>query len=454
MIKYALIIANMIGALLVGTFMDDGVIIEDNTPSTMAPGEERRIDVTINKGEVEGFAKLQIDVPEGMTATAGETNGASFTFSNQKIKFIWMSLPAEQEFTVNYHLKAAPTASGSKVVSGVFSYIKENQRIDYELQSKIIVVGGTNTDVVSQPTEPSVETAAPAYEGTDLACLRTITEIEADKYLVTLNVVNSDLKGFAKIKENIPSGLTINEDDSDGAVVTIEKDGIKYIWFEVPKLTNFKVSYTLTGTAAPKIEGTFSYVEDNSPKEMDVVNTGTTLIEEPLAAVTEPVAPVVPKDNGAATVAEVKETPKEVKQDPKTEPKTVPSNTTNTKGADKTTNTSTTASVKPSNPTSISVPEPEVGVTYKVQIVAAHRVVGKEYFKSRHNFSENFSIENHEGWVKYATGKWEAYSEARNDRERIKKVYNFNGPFVTAYNDGERITVQEALMLTKQEWIK
>ena len=452
MIKYALIIANMIGALLVGTFMDDGVIIEDNTPSTMAPGEERRIDVTINKGEVEGFAKLQIDVPEGMTATAGETNGASFTFSNQKIKFIWMSLPAEQEFTVNYHLKAAPTATGSKVVSGVFSYIKENQRIDYELQSKIIVVGGTNTALASQATEPAIEPAVPVYEGTDLACLRTITEIESDKYLVTLNVVNSDLKGFAKIKENVPSGFTINEDDSDGAVVTVEKDGIKYIWFEVPKLTNFKVSYTLTGTADPKIEGTFSYVEDNSPKEMDVINLGTTLIEEPLAVVTEPVTPVDPKDNGQATVtSEVKETPAVVK----TEPKTVTSNTTTTaKVAEKADNTSTTASVKPSNPASTTIPEPEVGVTYKVQIVAAHKVVGKAYFKSRHNFTENFSIENHEGWVKYATGKWEAYSEARNDRERIKKVYNFNGPFVTAYNDGERITVQEALMLTKQEWIK
>lgn len=448
MIKYALIIANMVGALLVGTIMDDGVIIEDNTPSTMAPGEERRIDVTINKGEVEGFAKLQIDVPEGMTATAGETNGASFTFSNQKIKFIWMSLPTEQEFTVNYHLKAAPTASGSKVVSGVFSYIKENQRIDYELQSKIIVIGGSNSDVVSQPIEPVIEATSPAYEGTTgLACLRSINEIEADKYLVTLNVVNSNLKGFAKIKENIPSGLTINEDDSDGAVVTVEKDGIKYIWFEVPQLANFKVSYIVSGSVSPNIEGTFSYVENNSPKEMAVVNTGTTLLQEPLAVVADPVAP---KDK--PVVPEVKEKPIAVQPEPKTEPKntvkTEPMATQNSESSN------TTAAIKPSNPVSTTIPEPEIGVTYKVQIVAAHRVVGKAYFKSKHNFSENFSIENHEGWVKYATGKWEEYSEARNDRERIKKIYNFNGPFVTAYNDGERITVQEALMLTKQEWIK
>ena len=151
---------------------------------------------------------------------------------------------------------------------------------------------------------------------------------------------------------------------------------------------------------------------------MDVINLGTTLIEEPLAVVTEPVTTVDPKDNGQATVtSEVKETPVVVNPEPKTEPKTVASNTTTTtKVAEKADNTSTTSSVKPSNQVSTTIPEPEVGVTYKVQIVAAHKVVGKAYFKSRHNFSENFSIEDHECWVKYATGKWEAYSEARNDR--------------------------------------
>lgn len=440
MIKYALIVVNMIGALFVGSFIDDGVIIEDNTPSTMAAGEERRIDITINKGEVDGFAKLQIDIPEGMTATAGETNGASFTFSNQKIKFIWMSLPAEQEFTVNYHLKAAPTASGSKVISGVFSYIKENQRIDYELQSKIVVVGGTSSTVSTSDPAVTSEPVEPLYSGGDLACLRTITEIEADKYLVTLNVVNSNLKGFAKIKENVPSGFTINEDDSDGAVVTVEKEGIKYIWFEVPKQPNFKVSYTLTGLITPTIDGTFSYVEDNSPKEISVIGAGTTIMDEPVA-IAEPIKVVEP-------TVEKDPTPTPTKV---TEP--VKQNNATSKADPKVEKTVTASSQSTSSASSKSL-DPEVGVTYKVQIVAAHRVVGKSYFQSRHNFSESFSIENHEGWVKYATGKWEAYSEARNDRERIKKVYNFNGPFVTAYNDGERITVQEALMLTKQEWVK
>ena len=46
-----------------------------------------------------------------------------------------------------------------------------------------------------------------------------------------------------------------------------------------------------------------------------------------------------------------------------------------------------------------------------------------------------------------------AYKKARNKRESLGS-YKFPGPFVTAYNNGDRITVQEALMITKQDWVQ
>jgi outer membrane biosynthesis protein TonB len=114
-----------------------------------------------------------------------------------------------------------------------------------------------------------------------------------------------------------------------------------------------------------------------------------------------------------------------------------------------------TASAKSDPKTEISkAPAPEKGISYKVQIMAAHRTVGKAYFQQRHNYSGEFSIENHEGWVKYTTGRHSVYADARNARETIRSKYNFDGPFVTAYNDGVRITVQEALMISNQQWVK
>ncbi|HQW87742.1 MAG TPA: hypothetical protein PLH93_11170, partial [Flavobacteriales bacterium] len=101
------------------------------------------------------------------------------------------------------------------------------------------------------------------------------------------------------------------------------------------------------------------------------------------------------------------------------------------------------------------IPAPEKGIAYKVQITAAHREVGREYFAGRHRFNEPFSIERHEGWIKYTTGSYSQYREARDKRIALVAAgHELPGPFVTAYNNGERITVQEALMLSSQTWVQ
>ena len=72
-----------------------------------------------------------------------------------------------------------------------------------------------------------------------------------------------------------------------------------------------------------------------------------------------------------------------------------------------------------------------------------------------YSFDEDYNIENHNGWIKYTTGKYTQYKDARDARVRITNASSkLPGPFVTAYNDGERITVQEALLVSKQLWYK
>ena len=92
-------------------------------------------------------------------------------------------------------------------------------------------------------------------------------------------------------------------------------------------------------------------------------------------------------------------------------------------------------------------------ISYKVQLLAAHKIANKKYFKDKHQYNDLFNIENHEGWVKYTTVEFNEYKTARNKREALSK-HKFPGPFVTAYNNGERITVQEALMTSKQNWVQ
>lgn len=474
MIKYPLLILNFLGVFVFQIFFDDGVIIEDNTPTTLQPGETKLVEISVNKGEIAGFAKLELVLPGGLTASPAETQGASFTFSGQKAKYIWMTLPDAQEFTVSYNITAEPSANGNLVVKGTFSYIKENQRVDYDLQSKLIAIGVAGDDVVETESDSdnSGDTATNDQGTTNdgsMQCRRYVTEISANEYHVELEVSNAALEGFAKIMEKVPAGFAVEEDDSDGAIATIESSGIKYVWFDAPSTSSFTVSYRLQAMSSmsrPEIDGTFSFVRDNSPQELPVIEEGAggddtqiadaieTEVDEDLVSevvndveeVAEDTADEVVEDIQAEVVEEVI-APIEDKVDDVTE-QIVEEVQTQPEDDSVADNSETIVDT----PKATTVPDPENGVTYKVQIVAGHNTVGKSYFKKRHSFSEGFNIEHHEGWVKYTTGSHGEYKGARDERERINGRYNFNGPFVSAYNDGERITVQEALMISKQQW--
>lgn len=469
MLKYAILLINFASALFVTSVLDDGVIIEDNTPATMRPGEERIVEISINKGDVEGFAKLQLELPDGLVAEAADTYGASFTFSEQKVKFIWMSLPQEQVFTVSYKLRALPSASGTKVVGGTFSYIKNNQRIDYEMQNKLVDVSNLSSAIASTSNSDG-----------QMQCRRTITEIGQGSYLVKVEVINANNQGFVKIREAIPAGFEAIESESSGAIVTIDKGAVKYVWFDAPQSKDYSIVYRLNGGMGdPQITGSFSYVENNAPKELSITTSGT--IERTTGNdVVEQQPETDPNDAMEAAAAAEREKQRQIaeakkaaedadnlaqqqeaerKRQAEAEKKRQDDIKRQQEAAAR---AAAEAAAQAENATenttaqngSTNIPDPEVGVRYKVQIAAAHKVVDAKYFQTRHGFGEKFGIENHEGWVKYTTGSFDVYRGARDDRERIRSRYNFKGPFVTAYNDGVRITVQEALMISRQQWYK
>ncbi len=453
MIKFSLITLFSSIALFFSAVFADGVVIDHNLPANLNPGEKTIVSVNVNKGEVTGFAKLQLEIPAGLTARAIKKSGASFTFSGQKAKFIWMTLPDTQEFQVEYELEANTNVNGSKVIEGQFSYIKENERVDYDLSPQIINIGDVLVDN-SSGTEDNNTSSNSTTQGSDVISTRIMTPMGNGEYFIELTTENVTTDGFAKIIEEVSTGFEIKEDSSGESIATIEDNTIKFVWFEKPSDSSYNVTYTIVGneSATPTIDGKFSYVMDNQPLEVPVVH------QEMISS----------RDfSGGEDLAE---TPAESTESTTEENSTETDNVVNSENTESTADNSTTTKSEKNvgqgeednsvadnssevTPEITNAPQPEYGVNYKVQLAATHKYIGANTFKKSHGFTDEIQTENHEGWTKFVTGTHSEYKSARDARNSINSEFKkLKGPFVTAYNNGERITVQEALMVSKQKW--
>jgi hypothetical protein len=118
--------------------------------------------------------------------------------------------------------------------------------------------------------------------------------------------------------------------------------------------------------------------------------------------------------------------------------------------------TKTTQKGKGKNEVSKAITAPSKGnLVYRVQIGAfKNDKVTVNRLTKKFHLSEDISTHMHEGYFKFMTEDHAEYKQARDHRERLKSENKIKSAFVVAYNNGVRITVQEALMISKQKWFK
>jgi len=82
MIKYLFILVNAFTVFLYSLFGgDNGITVSGNIPKTITAGQEVPIELKVTKGTMSGFAKLQLELPEGLSLKEGDNRGANFSFA-------------------------------------------------------------------------------------------------------------------------------------------------------------------------------------------------------------------------------------------------------------------------------------------------------------------------------------------------------------------------------------
>ncbi|MFA6403127.1 MAG: hypothetical protein WCX31_16115 [Salinivirgaceae bacterium] len=462
----SIIIPVILGVLALFSFISSQVTLDVNMPESAKAGDEFVIEITINKGDIEGFARFQQELPVGFTAVARQSANGEFKFEDQKVKIQWMQVPSDRAVIISYAIQVAPTVSGNFSFEGKFSYIENNTVQTISSAPKSVLIIGDET---AAGTAEQAQTTY-SYQNVSLKnidCVRQKPFLnENNEVIVNLMINKGELKEFGKIQEQIPRGYRAESIKSKNSIFTFKNSIIKFLWMNMPPEAQFVVSYKLIpegeiSNQAFLISGTFSYAENERTKTINIGERAvdlSTFAGEDLVAQT-----VTPAANNQNTVVEQPQETKPLQTETYTDQSNTATQIANTETTDANPNLydveqkeakqkeTKTAKYMNNLAAITTIPLPENGVSYRVQIAAGHKLVGKNYFK-RLNITDDVQVEIHDGWNKYTVGNFGIYRDARDYRIYVWNNTPIQDAFVAAYNSGMRITVQEALMIANQKW--
>lgn len=479
------LILGIISVLMLFGLVGEPVSVSLNMPDSAQSNSEFLVEVTIRKGDVEGFARFQQKLPNGFKAVARQTANGEFSFTDQKVKIQWMKVPYDKELVVSYAIQVDPaTASGSYTFDGSFSYIMDNsvQVATAGTQTLQVIADESSLNLANQQNMV-IQKGDVQVNLNSVDCIRQKPYLnDNNEVIVNLLINKGSLKEFGKIQEQIPVGYRAESIKSKNSIFTYKNHIVKFLWMNLPSNAgddNFVVSYKLIPEGEIpdeefQIVGTFSYAESDRTKTINIAERNVDLEKdedellvqapEPEPEPTAPIASYTPAPEPTYSyepVSTPEPEPTPVVSQPSSDNTYAQSGTTSSysEPAYETQPTATPAprSTRPTYQVSAEdltdIPSPEQGVAFRVQIAAGHRLVGKNYFK-RLNITDQVQVEIHNGWNKYTVGNFSEYKDARDYRVYVWNNTPIHDAFVSAYNNGMRITVQEALMIANQKWYK
>ena len=139
--KQLFILFNTISLVLLGIFTGDTVVkITNNLPDKMVAGNEYSVEFKLTKPGIEGFGMFQIELPDGITVVQNPDSSAAYHQEGNLLKWVWASLPTDDEVTFNLKFKVASNLQGNITYKSRFYYIYKNDKAFVDMRPKDIEV--------------------------------------------------------------------------------------------------------------------------------------------------------------------------------------------------------------------------------------------------------------------------------------------------------------------------
>lgn len=396
----ALLSASMLFILSYFFGPEHSITVDAQAPAKVRPGDDFIYEMKVSKGALTGFSRIQVFIPQGLTVTPMETKNAQFLFEEDYVKFIWINLPEEKEFTVSMKIHVDANADGEKYFNGELSYIEDDKTEKYPLKQVTVVLDPSLAPTLTE-SKPEIE--------------RKLIAVTPDQgeYQVELTIHPHQETGSAKFIDDIPDGFTASVVETHGAEFSFTEQNAIFSWASLPTDSVFTISYKVSAGSskpAPNINGMLVYGD-----QMLASNSGQsqTVVDSPAQS----------ENTTSAAADAIIET-------------LVASETAKSQ-------TPTESGVAPA--AEINIPAPQSGIYFKVQISATRKSPARDnkWFAAKYNWQENVDLSMHEGWKKYLVGTFNDYNQAKAFRNATST--KVSDAFVVAYDNGQRIPVQEAL---------
>jgi len=474
MIKAFVLLFNLLGIFFCWLFFPNTVTVSQIAPSSAQINNSVLVQVTINKGDLNGAGNFTEQLPAGFNAVPIDDEGAQTSFDGNTIAFSWNSLPTDGILNISFRIDITSLAAAQNyVLTGKFLYTANNQKSEADCAPTNISIttgsmaqGGTtpqtsvpqNTGMVQtspapQPSAPSTaQTSAPQNTATVPGRVFVVRQFSPTTITpktdtkVTLTIHKANITGFAKIEDSIPPGFTASPGDLNGASFTFVDTRAKFVWDNIPSDSVVAISYRIAAISNVPgthiVIGNFSYLDHNNPNSISI---GSTVFNSSVTAGYD-----INKEKNASTPP-VTTTP------PTTELSSATANVTpsnaNSSSANTTpvvsnppaaTNSTPSSSQADANPATTAASASSV--TYKVQVLALHNPVGSSYFSNR-KIKEHVTTESDGGLTKYTIGNYTDYKLVKEARDNLRGR-GFDGAFVVTYKSGVRLSLEDAMKIT------
>jgi len=404
---------------------------------------EAIVSITTDRANATAMCKIEEMLPAGFVAKAMETQGSEVSTIQNVTRFMWTNAPANETFTVTYKVTAEKGYNINDLfINGAFSVFDNGTTKSFAIADNYNAINESNGKVNTNTGNHPITIADGATNG-------YYSSADVQKNLSNKNYTAAQTQFFSNT-----AAINSIYQPSTEEIAQFEED------LNIPMPTAEEKEYEISQTTETTTTSEIVSTKDNPALIQNILSQGQTV--RPTISTIEAeqqITQTTTQKTTQITTTTTTITPvaKQEKQaEKKLEAKSAPATKTTSVAATKTTSKNATLS----NKNNIAQKETKVSsgannVSYRVQVAASHTPIkNTKAFFAKKNVHDVIVSEKIDTWYKYTIKNFDSYVNARNLRNAVWEQTPIKGAFVVAYNGKKRITVQEALMLTNQKWVK